>query len=131
MPFCSNVMLVGDARKFISALVTLRVDSLAMDMPSRNLAPEAIDYFAKHGITGLKTVEDAIADKRVQGLVDKAVEETNLKVVSRAAKIKKWAFLLDDFTIPGGELTPTLKLKRPIVLKKNAGVVENIYAVQN
>jgi len=44
-------------------------------------------------------------------------------VVSEAASIKKWAFIEKDFTIPGGELTPTMKIRRPNVLKNNVEVI--------
>ena len=48
-------------------------------------------------------------------------------MVSRAAQIRKWKIILDDFSIPGGELTPTLKLRRKIVLDKYNKVIEGIY----
>jgi long-subunit acyl-CoA synthetase (AMP-forming) len=47
--------------------------------------------------------------------------------VSNAAKIRKWFFIKDDFSIPGGEFTPTLKVKRKIVLRKYAEQVEALY----
>jgi long-chain-fatty-acid--CoA ligase ACSBG len=55
---------------------------------------------------------------------------TNKKVVSRAAAIKKFTLIPIDFSIPGGELTPTMKLKRKITEQKYNAVVETMYAVE-
>jgi long-subunit acyl-CoA synthetase (AMP-forming) len=41
--------------------------------------------------------------------------------------VKKWLFVADDFTIPGGELTPTLKVKRKVVEKKYMALIEEAY----
>jgi long-subunit acyl-CoA synthetase (AMP-forming) len=50
-------------------------------------------------------------------------------VVSRAAQIRKWFFIKDDFTIPGGEFTPTLKFKRKIILHRYNNEIEKVYNV--
>jgi len=55
------------------------------------------------------------------------IADVNKKVVSRAAQIRKWALIADDFSIPNGELTPTLKLKRSFVTKKYNDVIEEMY----
>jgi long-subunit acyl-CoA synthetase (AMP-forming) len=41
--------------------------------------------------------------------------------------VQKWSFIRDDFTIPGGEFTPTLKMKRSFIEKKYKGVIEQMY----
>jgi long-chain-fatty-acid--CoA ligase ACSBG len=51
--------------------------------------------------------------------------------VSNAAKIKAWFFILDDFSIPGGELTPTLKVRRSQVTKKYAQRIDELYSKQD
>jgi long-chain-fatty-acid--CoA ligase ACSBG len=53
---------------------------------------------------------------------------TNKKSVSRAAHIRKFKLLPTDFSIPGGELTPTLKLKRKVTEKKYASLVDEMFA---
>lgn len=55
------------------------------------------------------------------------IEETNKKVVSKAAYIRRWFVVRDDFTIPGGEFTPTLKFKRNVIIQKYNKEVEEIY----
>lgn len=55
--------------------------------------------------------------------------QTNETLVSKAAHIKKFALLPTDFSLPGGELTPTMKLKRKVTEQKYKDVVDKIYAV--
>ena len=62
----------------------------------------------------MKTVDDVIRNPEVNKFIEKCIEKTNGKSVSRAAHIRKWKVLEQDFSIPGGELTPTLKLKRKV-----------------
>ena len=47
--------------------------------------------------------------------------------ISRAQHVKKWFFVADDFTIPGGEFTPTLKVKRKVVEAKHKALIEEAY----
>ena len=64
------------------------------------------------------TTDEAVAEPKVSEYIKKCLEATNKKSVSRAAHIRKFKLLPDDFSIPGGELTPTLKLKRKVTEKK-------------
>lgn len=60
--------------------------------------------------------------------VQKCVDATNKKSVSKAAYIKKTMLIPMDFSQPGGELTPTMKLKRKVTEKKYAKEIQEIYA---
>ena len=60
------------------------------------------------------------------GSVEDAIEDGN-KAVSRAEAVREFRILPEDFTIEGGEITPTLKLRRAIIMKKYAETVEDIY----
>ena len=60
----------------------------------------------------------------------KAVNATNKLSVSKAAHIKKIHLLTTDFSQPGGELTPTMKLKRKVTEQKYQKEIEGIYAVE-
>ena len=71
LPFISNIMLIGDQRKFVSALISLRTTSLASDPPNRELAPELLEYLSKQGITGLTTVDEAVQSEAVIKLIQK------------------------------------------------------------
>lgn len=75
-------------------------------------------FFKKELGLDLKTSDEAIKNPKVVQLVEKCIEATNKKSVSRAAHIRKFRLIATDFSIPGGELTPTLKLKRKVTEKK-------------
>ena len=60
-------------------------------------------------------------------MVQDAINAANVKAVSRAQTIKKFTILPGDFSIPGGELTPTMKLKRPVINKKYADYINALY----
>jgi long-chain acyl-CoA synthetase len=108
----SQVMVVGDAKPFIAALVTLDGDALG-------------PWVAAHGLEG-SSLEDLAKDAAVIAEVQVAVEYAN-KAVSKAEAIKTFRVLPEDLSIEGGELTPTLKVKRSVVASKYAGVIEEIY----
>lgn len=109
----SQVMVVGDARAFIAALVTLDADSLPAWAAANGLEDVSPGDFPTH--------DKVIAE------IDEAVADAN-KMVSKAEAIKTYRILPDDFTIESGELTPTLKVKRLAVASRYASVIEDIYA---
>jgi long-chain acyl-CoA synthetase len=109
----SQVMVVGDARPFIAALVTLDEESLPA-------------WAASNGLEDL-SIEELRSHDKVISEVDKAVGYAN-KMVSRAEAIKTYRILNSDFSIEGGELTPTLKVKRSVVASRHAEVIEDIYS---
>ena len=110
----SQCMVVGDQRPFIAALITLDEDSLPGWLAStgkpRDMTPEQ-----------LQDDDDVIAE------IDAAVKDAN-KAVSHAEAIKKYRVLDTDFTEENGMLTPSLKLKRSVVLKEFGDEVEGLYS---
>jgi long-chain-fatty-acid--CoA ligase ACSBG len=128
-PACSNIMMIGEAQRFMSALITFKVDVEAgSGQPSQTLTTEAQAYFKRELDLDLKTSDAACKEPKVLELVTKCLEETNKKSVSRAAHIRKFRLIPTDFSIPGGELTPTLKLKRKVTEKKYIALVEEMFA---
>ena len=111
-PLISQVMVIGDAQPFISALITLDEEAL----------PAWAEANGKEGAT----VADLADDPDLVAAVQADVDEAN-KAVSRAESIRTFRILPEDLTIEGGELTPTLKVKRQIVAKKYEGVISEIY----
>ena len=111
-PLVSQVMVVGDAKPFIAALVTLDEEAL----PAWAAANDKGDL----DVDALRKDEDVVA------MVQKAVDDAN-KVVSKAEAIKTFRILPADLSIEGGELTPTLKVKRSVVASKYATVIDDIY----
>ena len=111
-PLISQVVVVGDQKPFIGALVTLD--------------PEGVPgWLAAHGKPAL-TLEQAATDADVLASIDLAVEKAN-KAVSRAESIRKYRILDTDLTIANGYLTPKLSVKRSIVLKDFSAEVEALY----
>ena len=55
------------------------------------------------------------------------IDRANGQATSNAQRVQKWLLLTTDFSVPGGELGPTLKLKRHVVLEKNARAVDKMY----
>jgi long-chain-fatty-acid--CoA ligase ACSBG len=112
-PYVSNVMVIGDDKKFLSALITFKVDvDPGNQVPTKNLTIECMNYFKTNFKLDLKTSDDACKNEVIAKDIAKAWETANNKSVSRAAHVRKWTLLSTDFSIPGEELTPTLKLKR-------------------
>jgi long-chain acyl-CoA synthetase len=111
-PFVSQVMVYGDRRPYPVALITL--------------SPEELSKFALE--QGLLASDSAVIVKhpKVMERVERIVEEKNTHLQSYA-KIKKFTVLPDDFTQDGGELTPTLKVKRKVVAEKYRAAIEELY----
>ncbi|PFG32919.1 AMP-dependent synthetase/ligase [Sanguibacter antarcticus] len=112
-PLVSQVVVVGDAQPFIGALITLDPEGLP-------------GWLSNHGKSAL-TVEEAVGDPDVLASIDAAVQRTN-RAVSRAESIRKFSILTTDFTVENGYLTPSLKVKRSLVLTDFAHEVDAIYA---
>jgi long-chain acyl-CoA synthetase len=112
-PLVSQCIVVGDQKPFIAALVTLD--------------PEMYPAWAKNnGIEGV-TLEQARTNDVVRAEIQRAVDDAN-KAVSKAESIRKFTILEGDFTEENGYLTPSMKLKRNIVLKDFQDDVEALYA---
>ncbi|TDD73574.1 long-chain fatty acid--CoA ligase [Actinomadura darangshiensis] len=113
-PLVSQCLVVGDGRKFISALVTLDEEALG-------------PWKAQHGKPAAMTVDELRSDPDVVAEIEAAVADAN-KSVSHAEAIKKYVILGVDFTEAAGHMTPSLKVKRNVVLKDFAAEIEGLYA---
>jgi len=76
---------------------------------------------------GSGTAADLVDDPELRGEIAEAVEEAN-RAVSRAEQIRKFQILPGDFTEENGELTPTLKVKRAVVVQRCADEIAALYA---
>ena len=111
-PIISQCLVVGDGKPFIAALVTLDEEMLP-------------GWAANNGLGSL-TVEQARTHEAVLAEVQGAVDDAN-KAVSKAESIRKFAILGEDFTEDNGTLTPSLKLKRNIIMRDFEDEVEALY----
>ena len=112
-PLVSQCLVVGDAKPFIGALITLD--------------PEALPgWLERHGLDKETPASELTTNSDLVAEIDAAVASANSKV-SNAEQIKKYTILPGDFTIESGELTPTMKLKRNVILESHAKEVSEIY----
>jgi long-chain acyl-CoA synthetase len=109
----SHAIVVGDRRPYLIALLTLD-------------AEEAPALAQELGLEGLDA-EAMASDERVRAEIQKAVDEVNSHV-GPVEQIKRFEILPRDLSQEGGELTPTLKVKRNVVREKYAGVIDDVYA---
>ncbi|XP_037398728.1 long-chain-fatty-acid--CoA ligase ACSBG1 isoform X2 [Pygocentrus nattereri] len=129
LPIISNAMLIGDKRKFLSMLLTLKcVTNIETMEPTDDLSSEAVEYCQQLGSQATK-VSDITGgkDKLVNKAIQEGIARVNAQAISNAQRIQKWTILKKDFSVPGGELGPTMKLRRPVVLKKHNDEIETFY----
>ena len=102
----------------MGALITFKVDvDPTSGNPSKKLLPEAIRVFKNELGLDITTSDEACSNPKVNEYVKKCMEKTNSRAVSRAAHLRKFKLIPVDFSIPGGQLTPTMKLKRKVTEK--------------
>jgi long-chain acyl-CoA synthetase len=110
-PLISQAMVVGDNQPFIAALITIDADEF----------PRWAEEREKSGsVTELLDDDDLIA------AIQAAIDDAN-QAVSKAESIREFRILPADFSIEGGELTPTLKVKRRVVADLYGSVIDSIY----
>ena len=111
-PFVSQALVEGDRRPFPVALITLNPDELAKLARDRGLGDKSQAELVRHPV--------------VMERVRRTVDGVNAHLASYA-QVKRFAVLPDDFTQDGGELTPTMKVKRRDVRTKYADLLESLY----
>ncbi|HRI29880.1 MAG TPA: AMP-binding protein, partial [Chitinophagales bacterium] len=108
-----QMMVVGEGMKFVSALIVPAMPSL-------------IEWAKEHGITTTDKAE-LLSHPKVLEKYQQVVQDYN-KNFSHIEQVKKFVLLPDEWTIDGGELTPTMKLKRRVILQKYANYINQMYA---
>ena len=111
--YIEQMIVVGADKKFTGALI----------VPAFNVLKE---WFAEQGFT-YSGNEAAIADPRVRELLKDNVEKYN-QYFNQVEQVKKFELLPYEWTVDGGELTPTLKLKRKVIMEKYRDAIESIYS---
>lgn len=109
----SQAVVVGDARPYVAALIAVDEDGLREWGDERGRGDVDLDALRQ--------------DPDVQAALQAAVDEANASV-SRPESIRRFAVLPRDLSIEGGELTPTLKVRRAIVEKEYAELIEYLYS---
>ncbi|XP_061540171.1 long-chain-fatty-acid--CoA ligase ACSBG2 isoform X1 [Phycodurus eques] len=128
LPLISNAMLIGDKRKFLSMLLTVKCQVNDDGAPLDELTPDAVELCKKLGSKATRVSELAGGhDRAVNAAVQEVINRVNEKAASNAQRIQKWHILEQDFSIVGGELGPTMKLKRPVVSQMYKEQIDNFY----
>jgi len=111
-PGISQVVVVGDKRKFLSALVTLDEEGLEelYERDERKLPP----------------AEARADDDGIRALIQGYVDDTNTFLASYET-LKKFVVLPEDFTVESGELTPSLKVKRRVIQRTHEALIDSFY----
>ena len=105
-------MIHGDKRKYLSALVTLD--------------QEQIQTFAKSENIPFSSYDELVSNRKVYDFIRNRIESKN-KNLAQYETIKKFAILAQDFSIEGGELTPTLKVKRKVISGRYENLLNSFY----
>ena len=115
IPGVGQAVVVGDRQPYLSALIVLDPEAL----PELEVASQ---------ISGLSDVETAARNPEVKRYIEQEMQEVCNKKVARYQTIKKIQILPTVFSVDGGELTPTLKVKRNIVNEKYSSEISAFYA---
>ena len=115
-PFIEQIAVLGDGRKYIVALIVPNFETLK-------------DWANKEGISDFND-EELVAKERVINKYQEIVAEVN-KNFNRVEQIKNFKLMPFEFTQENGELTPTLKLKRKVVMEKYAEDIERLYILKD
>ncbi|KAM7140506.1 long-chain-fatty-acid--CoA ligase ACSBG2 isoform 1-T5 [Molossus nigricans] len=129
IPIISNAMLVGDKAKFLSILLTLKCETdKTSGEPLDKLSFESIKFCQSLG-SAASTVTEVVElrDPLVYSAIQKGIDAVNQEATSSAQRIQKWIILDKDFSIHGGELGPTTKIKRHFVIQKYKKQIDNLY----
>ncbi|XP_052448048.1 long-chain-fatty-acid--CoA ligase ACSBG2 [Carassius gibelio] len=125
----SNAMLVGDKKKFLSMLLTLKCNVDDNGDPTDELTPLAVEFCRQHGVIASKVSE--IINKKepaIYKVIQEGIDCVNANATSNAQRVQKWTILSRDFSVSGGELGPTMKLKRPVVSKMYQEEINKFYS---
>lgn len=113
-PLVGQALVVGDGQKYIAALITIDADYFSY-------------WKSTTGKNESATVSDLADDADLTTEIQKAVDEGNL-AVSKAESVRKFRILDTEFNPENGYLTPSLKLKRNIIMKDFAKEVDSLYS---
>ena len=108
--YIEQVVVLGDRRNFVSALIVVAQETLS-------------EWANEQGIDG-EIIQDERTDKLFENEVSKAMAG-----FAHYETVKKFKLVADEWSVESGELTPTLKVKRKVVEKKYADLIDSIYQV--
>ena len=124
----SNVVVIGDKRKYLTCLVTLKCKIDEFGIPTDLLDDRAIKFCQNIcGMDLIRTIEEFKSNPKAIDAIEQAIQKANKKATANPHKVQKFSILPIDLTIAGGELGPTLKLKRHFIVQKYFNLIEEMY----
>ncbi len=112
----AHAFVVGERRNYVAALLTLDAT--------------ALPTLASRAGSAARTLSDAAGCSRIRALFEREVESINARL-ARFESVRRFTLLATEFSVDGGELTPTLKLKRRAIVAKHAREVEGLYGAND
>jgi len=109
----SNAMVVGDRRKFLVAIISI----------DRDVFLEELDSL---GLSGRPTYEELAQEQKIYDVIDQEIQAANHELASFET-IKGFFIAPSDFTVENGQITPSLKLKKKIILKTYSDEIDALY----
>jgi long-chain acyl-CoA synthetase len=113
-PLISQAVVIGDARPYCVALITLNKD-------------EVLNFAKAKGLDTSKSYEEIINDPVIVSEIQKVVDGVNSNLASFET-IKKFRIIPQDFAIEDGSLTPTLKVKRKVIMERYKDIINEMYS---
>lgn len=113
IPYVEQAVLLGEKKNFISALIVPDYDALKI--------------WARHQSVAYIDDRDLLSKSEVKSLIDREIKQLS-KTLASHEKIRDFRIIREPFTIEGGEITPTLKVKRRVIESKYADLINEIYA---
>jgi long-chain acyl-CoA synthetase len=107
----TNAMVYGERRPYLVALITIDIAAVRAAVAGESAAMD---------------IDDVTASTEVMTLIQRAVDRANARV-SRPEQVKKFALLPEQWTPQGGQLTPTLKLRREVIVTRHSRLLDELY----
>lgn len=133
LPMLSNVMVIGDQRKYLTCLLALKTDEID-GIPNDTISDVghiALSEAGIHNVPKKITVQELLQNTTLRNAlintISQGIARANKNAVSQAQIVQKFTILVRDFSQATGELTPTLKLKRKVVHDMHQERIDDMY----
>ena len=126
IPEISQCVVIGENRKFLSIVFTLKHETTSQGTVSENLDKNVLKSLQEKGVAAVNT-KDLRTDPNFVSYIEEGIAKANEKAISKAQYIRKWYLLDSDFHVATGEMTPTMKVKRKVVSNKFSKEIESMY----
>jgi long-subunit acyl-CoA synthetase (AMP-forming) len=113
IPVVSQAVVIGDRQRYLSVLLTLNAERIPVDAQACG--------------SGASDAETAARDERFLSFLGRQIDAVNARL-ARVQAVKKFKVIPHEFTIEGGELTPTMKVKRKVVTEKYKSEIDKLYS---